>query len=63
MAVSRPPAFQTADYNGRNVVERGSSLVKQWLGWATGYTTLAIVYRGAVLPAITIWTAHLPDTP
>jgi transposase len=33
----RPPAFDAADYRGRNVVERGFSLLKQWRGLATRY--------------------------
>ena len=60
----RPPAFDAEDYKGRNVIERGFNVVKQWRGLATRYDKLAIVYRGAaVLRAITIWTAHLSDTP
>lgn len=60
----RPPAFDAADYKGRNVVERSFCLVKQWRGLATRYDKLAIVYRGgAVLRAITMWTTQLSDTP
>jgi transposase len=60
----RPPAFDAADYQGRNVIERGFNTTKQWRGLATRYDKLAIVYRGgAVLRAITLWTAHLSDTP
>jgi putative transposase len=60
----RPPAFDAEDYKGRNVVERGFNVVKQWRGLATRYDKLAIVYRGgAVLRAITVWAAHLSDTP
>ena len=59
-----PPAFDAEDYKGRNVIERGFNVVKQWRGLATRYDKLAIVYRGgAVLRAITIWAAHLSDTP
>ena len=59
----RPPAFDAADYKGRNVIERGLNTTKQWRGLATRYHKLAIVYRGgAVLRAIA-WTAHLSDTP
>jgi putative transposase len=59
----RPPAFDAADYKGRNVIERGFNATKQWRGLATRYDKLAIVYRGAaVLRAITIWLAHLSDT-
>ena len=60
----RPPAFDAADYKGRNVIERGFNATKQWRGLATRYDKLAIVYRGAaVLRAITIWLADLSDTP
>ena len=60
----RPPAFDTADYKGRNVIERAFNVAKQWRGLATRYDKLAITYRAAaVLRAITIWTAHLSDTP
>ena len=60
----RPPAFDAADYKGRNVIERGFNVVKQWRGLATRYDKLAIVYRAAaVLRAITLWLPHLSDTP
>jgi putative transposase len=56
----RPPAFDAADYKGRNVIERGFNVVKQWRGLATRYDKLAIVYRAAaVLRAITLWLPHL----
>jgi transposase len=59
----RPPAFDAADYKGRNVIERGFNVVKQWRGLAPRYDKLAVVYRAAaVLRAITIWTTHLSDT-
>ena len=59
----RPPAFDAADYKGRNVIERGFNTTKQWRGLATRYHKLAIAYRAAVvLRAITLWTAHLSDT-
>ena len=52
----RPPAFDTAGYKGRNVIERGFNTTKQWRGLATRYDKLAIVYRGAaILRAITLW--------
>ena len=58
----RPPAFDAADYKGRNVIERGFNVVKQWRGLATRYDKLAIVYRAAaVLTAITLWLPHLSD--
>ncbi|WP_407662274.1 IS5 family transposase [Mycolicibacterium rutilum] len=60
----RPPAFDTADYKSRNVIERGFNTTKQWRGLATRYDKLAVVYRGAaVLRAITLWLPHLSDTP
>jgi transposase len=59
----RPPAFDATDYKGRNVIERGFNVVKQWRGLATRYDKLAIVYRAAaVLRAITLWLPHLSDT-
>jgi transposase len=36
-AGGRPPAFDAADYKGRNVVERNFNDVKQWRGLATRY--------------------------
>ena len=58
----RPPAFDAAGYKGRNVIERGFNVVKQWRGLATRYDKLAIVYRAAaVLRAITRWRPHLSD--
>ena len=33
----RPPAFDAADYKGRNVIERGINTIKQWRGLATRY--------------------------
>jgi len=60
----RPPTFDSADYKHRNVIERSFNTVKQWRGLATRYDKLAIIYRGgAVLRAITVWAAHLSDTP
>ena len=44
--------------------KRKFNTTKRWRGLATRYDKLAIVYRGgAVLRAITLWTAHLSDTP
>ena len=60
----RPPTFDAHDYKRRNVIERSFNTVKQWRGLATRCDKLAIVYRAAaVLHAITVWTAHLSDTP
>ncbi|WP_197700686.1 transposase [Rhodococcus rhodochrous] len=60
----RPPAFDSADYRGRNVVERRFCHLKQWRGLATRYDKLATVYRAAVvLNAVVAWTKHLSDIP
>jgi transposase len=60
----RPPSFDAADYRGRNVVERGFAVLKQWRGIATRYDKLAVVYRAAiVLHAVVTWTKALSDTP
>lgn len=59
----RRPGFDAQDYKGRNVIERGFNLTKQWRGLAARYDKLAVIYRGgAVLRAITIWTTYLLDT-
>ncbi|WP_213015181.1 MULTISPECIES: IS5 family transposase [unclassified Rhodococcus (in: high G+C Gram-positive bacteria)] len=59
----RPPAFDPADYRGRNVVERRCCHIKQWRGLATRYDKLATVYRAAVvLHAVISWTRRLSDT-
>ena len=59
----RPPAFDSVDYRGRNVIERRFNLLKRWRGLATRYDNLAIVYRSAViLHAMTTWTKALSDT-
>lgn len=58
----RPPVFDAVDYRGRNVVERGFNLLKQWRGLATRYDKLATIYRSAVvLHAVTTWTKTLSD--
>ncbi len=60
----RPPAFDAADYRGRNVIERRFNHVKQWRGIATRYDSLATVYRSAIiLNAVITWTKTLSDTP
>jgi transposase len=33
----RPPAFDARNYKGRNVIERGFNLLKQWRGIATRF--------------------------
>ncbi|MFR9774051.1 hypothetical protein [Nocardia sp. SC052] len=58
----RPPAFDSVDYRGRNVVERRFCHLKQWRGLATRYDKLAVVYRAAVvLNAVIAWTRRLSD--
>ncbi|WP_370643861.1 transposase [Amycolatopsis sp. DSM 110486] len=60
----RPPAFDSLDYRGRNVIERRFKLLNQWRGLATRYGKLAIVYRSAiVLHAVIRWTKASSDTP
>lgn len=55
----RPPALDIETYRGRNVVERGFALTKQWRGLATRYDKLAITYRaGVLLSAIWVWTKY-----
>jgi len=39
----RPPALDSVDYCGRNVVERQFHLLKQWRGLASRYDKLTIV--------------------
>jgi len=52
----RPIACDPREYKGRNVVERGFNLLKQWRALATRYDKHAINYRGAiVLAAILAW--------
>lgn len=60
----RPPAFDTDDYKGRNVVERSFNTFKQWRALATRYDKLAIVNRAAaVLNAVITWTRQLGAMP
>src|SRR5690625_5146459 len=52
----RPPGLDQSTYAGRNVVERGFSLAKQWRGIATRYDKHAITYRASVaLCAVIAW--------
>jgi transposase len=54
----RPVTYDKVEYKGRNVVERGINVVKQWRGLATRYDKHALTYRGGVvLAAILAWTA------
>lgn len=60
----RPPKFDTADYRGRNVIERRFAHMKQWRGLATRYDKLSVTYRAAaILHAIIAWTRRLLETP
>jgi transposase len=60
----RPPAFDTADYKHRNVIERRFCHLKQWRGLATRYDKHATTYRAAVvLNAVIAWAKLLSDTP
>lgn len=52
----RPVNFDARAYQGRNVVERGFNLLKNWRGIASRYDKHAQIYRGAlILAAIVIW--------
>lgn len=55
-AGGRPVGLDVQEYKGRNVIERGYCLIKQWRGLATRYDKHARTYRGGlVLAAILIW--------
>jgi transposase len=63
-AGGRPPGFDAQVYKGRNVVERGFSVLKQWRGIATRYDKLHETYRAAVvLHGVVSWLKELTDTP
>jgi transposase len=52
----RKPAFDTATYRRRHVVERGINRRKQWRGIATRFEKRAATYRAMVVIAATlIW--------
>jgi putative transposase len=56
----RPVTYDAVEYKGRNVIERGINIVKQWRGLATRYDKHALTYRGAVvLAAILTWAKAL----
>lgn len=56
----RPVTYDAVEYKGRNVIERGINVVKQWRGLATRYDKHALTYRGAVvLAAILTWAKAL----
>lgn len=53
----RPVSYDRIEYAGRNVVERGFNVLKQWRALATRYDKHALTYRGGVvLAAILSWT-------
>lgn len=52
----RPVTYDRVEYTGRNVVERGFNVLKQWRALATRYDKYALTYRGGiVLAAILAW--------
>jgi transposase len=52
----RPISYDPMEYKGRNVIERGINILKQWRGLATRYDKHALTYRGGVvLAAILAW--------
>jgi transposase len=56
-AGGRPISYDPAEYRGRNVIERGINLIKQWRALASRYDKHALTYRGGiVLAAILAWT-------
>jgi transposase len=56
-AGGRPVNLDALEYKGRNVIERGFAVLKQWRALATRYDKHARTYRGAIiLAAIFTWT-------
>ena len=54
----RPVSYDRVEYAGRNVVERGFNVLKQWRALATRYDKHALTYRGGiVLAAVLAWLA------
>jgi transposase len=52
----RPVSYDQVEYTGRNVVERGFNVLKQWRALATRYDKHALTYRGGVvLAAVLAW--------
>lgn len=55
-AGGRPVGYDTVEYRGRNVVERGINVIKNWRALATRYDKHALTYRGgAALAAVLAW--------
>ena len=52
----RPVGYDRTEYRGRNVIERGIAVLKQWRALATRYDKHALTYRGGlVMAAILMW--------
>lgn len=52
----RPVTYDQIEYRGRNVIERGIAVLKQWRAIATRYDKHALTYRGGlVLAAVLLW--------
>jgi transposase len=48
--------YDQVEYRGRNSIERGIAVLKQWRAIATRYDKHALTYRGGlVLAAILTW--------
>jgi putative transposase len=53
----RPVSYDRIEYRGRNVIERGINLIKQWRALASRYDKHALTYRGGLtLAAVLTWT-------
>jgi putative transposase len=50
----RPVTYDEIDYRGRNVIERGIAVLKQWRAIATRYDKHALTYRGGLVLAATL---------
>jgi hypothetical protein len=48
-----------AEYRGRNVIERGFQILKQWRALATRYDKHALTYRGGLVLAAILTRARL----
>lgn len=60
----RPPAFDPALYQRRNLVERCFNKLKQFRAIATRFDKLASRYRvGVLLVSLILWLRELSDTP
>ena len=60
----RPVTYDRLEYAGRNVVERGFNVIKQWRALATRYDKHALTYRAASSwPPSSPGLADFRDTP